>query len=106
MVSREMPSRCAAWLLLPWLSRRASSTAQASSPSSLRWVGTAAAAGPARGMDFVGQMPFGRLPTPQDYVAPMVFLASDDSALMTGSNLTIDGGATAKYWPQSPARRA
>lgn len=64
----------------------------------------AAAAGPARGMDFVGQMPYGRLPTPEDYVAPMVFLASEDSAMMTGSNLTIDGGATAKYWPQSPVR--
>jgi len=65
----------------------------------------AAAAGPARGMDFVGQVPFGRLPTPEDYVSPLVFLASDDSTLMTGSNLTIDGGATAKYWPQSPVAR-
>ncbi|MEZ5262362.1 MAG: SDR family oxidoreductase [Acidimicrobiales bacterium] len=65
----------------------------------------AAAAGPAHGMDFVGQVPMGRLPTPADYVAPLVFLASDASALMTGSNVTVDAGALAKYWPQDPARR-
>jgi NAD(P)-dependent dehydrogenase (short-subunit alcohol dehydrogenase family) len=52
--------------------------------------------------DFFGQMPMTRLPTPQDYVGAVVFLASDDSAMMTGSNLTIDGGATAKYWPWTP----
>ncbi len=56
-------------------------------------------------MDFEGRNPWHRLPTPTDYVAPVVFLASDDSALMTGSNLTIDGGALAKYWPQTPRRR-
>lgn len=55
-------------------------------------------------MDFAGQNPWERLPTPSDYVAPLVFLASDDSTLMTGSNLTIDGGALAKYWPQPPRR--
>jgi NAD(P)-dependent dehydrogenase (short-subunit alcohol dehydrogenase family) len=66
----------------------------------------AAAAGPARGMDFIGQAPMGRLPSPSDYVAPLVFLASDDSAMITGSNITVDGGALAKYWPQSPANRA
>jgi NAD(P)-dependent dehydrogenase (short-subunit alcohol dehydrogenase family) len=55
-------------------------------------------------MDFVGQNPWHRLPTPSDYVAPLVFLASDDSTLMTGTNITVDGGALAKYWPQSPAR--
>lgn len=53
-------------------------------------------------MDFVGQFPMGRLPTPSDYVGSIVFLASDDSALITGSNITVDGGATAKYWPWAP----
>ena len=55
-------------------------------------------------MDFAGQNPWERLPTPTDYVSPLVFLASDESTLMTGSNITIDGGALAKYWPQSPRR--
>jgi NAD(P)-dependent dehydrogenase (short-subunit alcohol dehydrogenase family) len=64
-------------------------------------VATMAAAGT---MDFVGRNPWHRLPTPSDYVASVVFLASDDSALMTGSNITVDGGALAKYWPQSPKR--
>ena len=55
-------------------------------------------------MDFPGANPWERLPTPSDYVAPLVFLASDDSALMTGGNITVDGGALAKYWPQVPRR--
>ena len=55
-------------------------------------------------MDFAGQNPWSRLPTPTDYVSPLVFLASDESTLMTGSNITIDGGALAKYWPQAPRR--
>jgi NAD(P)-dependent dehydrogenase (short-subunit alcohol dehydrogenase family) len=53
-------------------------------------------------MDFTGQFPMGRLPTPSDYVGAVVFLASDDSMMVTGSNITVDGGATAKYWPWAP----
>ena len=64
-------------------------------------IGRAAEAGV---MDFAGLNPWERLPTPSDYVAPLVFLVSDDSAMMTGTNLTVDGGALAKYWPQIPAR--
>ncbi len=55
-------------------------------------------------MDFTGANPWERLPTPSDYVGSIIFLASDDSALMTGSNVTVDGGALAKYWPQVPKR--
>ena len=55
-------------------------------------------------MDFTGSNPWNRLPTPSDYVGSIVFLASDDSVMMTGSNVTIDGGALAKYWPQPPTR--
>jgi len=53
-------------------------------------------------MDFAGQFPWHRLPAPSDYVPTVVFLASDDSAMITGSNITVDGGATAKYWPWRP----
>ena len=53
-------------------------------------------------MDFSGQMPMGRLPAAQDYVGAVVFLASDESSMITGSNITVDGGATAKYWPWAP----
>ena len=61
------------------------------------------AARPSRwSMDFTGQFPMGRLPTTSDYVGAAVFLASDASAMITGSNITIDGGATAKYWPWTP----
>lgn len=64
-------------------------------------IGRAAEAGV---VDFARLNPWERLPTPADYVAPLVFLAGDDSAMMTGTNLTVDGGALAKYWPQLPAR--
>lgn len=53
-------------------------------------------------MDFAGQFPWHRLPTPSDYVPTVVFLASDDAAMITGSNITVDGGAMAKYWPWQP----
>jgi NAD(P)-dependent dehydrogenase (short-subunit alcohol dehydrogenase family) len=55
-------------------------------------------------LDFNRFNPWHRLPTPSDYVGPLVFLASDDAALMTGTNITVDGGALAKYWPQIPER--
>jgi NAD(P)-dependent dehydrogenase (short-subunit alcohol dehydrogenase family) len=53
-------------------------------------------------MDFTGAMPLKRLPTPTDYVPALVYLASDESAMVTGTNMTVDGGATAKYWPWTP----
>ncbi|MET8427910.1 SDR family oxidoreductase [Nocardia sp. NPDC004860] len=53
-------------------------------------------------MDFEGQLPLSRLPTPADYVGAVVFLASNESAMVTGTNITVDGGATAKYWPWTP----
>lgn len=52
--------------------------------------------------DFRAQLPLGRLPTPQDYVGAVVYLASDESAMVTGTNITVDAGATAKYWPWTP----
>lgn len=55
-------------------------------------------------MDFAALHPMSRLPTPDDYVGTVVFLASDDSTMITGSNITVDGGAVAKYWPWQPDR--
>ncbi|HWU22113.1 MAG TPA: SDR family oxidoreductase [Nocardioides sp.] len=52
--------------------------------------------------DFAAQLPLGRLPTPDDYVGAVVYLASDESAMVTGTNITVDAGATAKYWPWTP----
>lgn len=52
--------------------------------------------------DFAAQLPLGRLPTPEDYVGAVVYLASDESAMVTGTNITVDAGATAKYWPWTP----
>jgi NAD(P)-dependent dehydrogenase (short-subunit alcohol dehydrogenase family) len=53
-------------------------------------------------MNFVGAVPLSRLPTPADYVPALVYLASDESAMVTGTNLTVDAGATARYWPWTP----
>jgi len=42
------------------------------------------------------RIPIGRLGQPLEVAAALVFLASDESSFMTGSELTIDGGYTAQ----------
>lgn len=44
---------------------------------------------------YLEKMPIGRMATPQDYVGPILFLASPASTYMTGSTITVDGGWTA-----------
>jgi len=60
---------------------------------------------PARGgrvLDFAKMLPMDRLPSPRHYARAAVFLASDESEMITGIDLRVDGGAVAKYWPWIP----
>ena len=42
------------------------------------------------------RVPLGRMGTVAEIVTAVLYLASDDSAYMTGSELVIDGGALAQ----------
>ena len=43
-----------------------------------------------------------RLPAPSDYGKAAAFLASDDAAMITGTDLRVDAGAIAQYWAWDP----
>ena len=43
-----------------------------------------------------------KLPVPSDYGKAVVFLASDDAAMITGTDLRVDAGAIARYWAWDP----
>lgn len=47
-------------------------------------------------------VPLGRQPVPSDYAAAAVFLASDGSQMVTGTELRIDGGVLSRYWRWNP----
>jgi NAD(P)-dependent dehydrogenase (short-subunit alcohol dehydrogenase family) len=53
-------------------------------------------------LDFPKMVPMGALPSPRHYARAAVFLASDDSEMITGFDLRVDAGAIAKYWPWVP----
>jgi NAD(P)-dependent dehydrogenase (short-subunit alcohol dehydrogenase family) len=42
---------------------------------------------------FVATVPMGRVGTPDEVARAAVFLASDDSSYLTGTELFVDGGA-------------
>jgi NAD(P)-dependent dehydrogenase (short-subunit alcohol dehydrogenase family) len=42
------------------------------------------------------RLPMGRVGTPEEIAYGVLFLASDESSYMTGSELVIDGGTTAE----------
>ena len=43
----------------------------------------------------VAGIPLGRLLTPEDVAYAFLFLASDEASMISGTNLKVDGGATA-----------
>ena len=45
---------------------------------------------------YLEQMPLGRWATEDDIAGPIVFLLSDDAAMITGASLPIDGGYTSR----------
>ena len=45
---------------------------------------------------FLANTPLGRWAEPEDVAYGVLFLASDESSFMTGSELVIDGGWTAQ----------
>ena len=62
------------------------------------WVGRLLAEAPdpeSRRDDLVGRQPLGRLADPVEIAKAVLYVASDDAAFMTGSELVIDGGITA-----------
>jgi NAD(P)-dependent dehydrogenase (short-subunit alcohol dehydrogenase family) len=52
---------------------------------------------------FRSRVPMRRLPRPSDYGRAAVFLASDNSAMVTGTDLRVDAGAIARYWAWDPS---
>ena len=55
-----------------------------------------------RVLDFTKMLPMDGLPSPRHYTKACVFLASDDSEMITGTDLRVDAGAIAKHSPWIP----
>jgi len=72
---------------------------------SVRWGRTVAfAEGIKRGFEpFRKRTPMQKLPSPRHYGRAAVFLASDESEMMTGMDLRVDAGTVARYWAWDPA---
>ena len=51
---------------------------------------------PVRHTELLERIPMGRMGTADEIAYGMLYLASDESAFVTGSELVIDGGVTAQ----------
>ena len=51
------------------------------------------------------RIPMQKLPKPSDYGRAAAFIASSEADMMTGTDLRIDAGAIARYWPWDPSQR-
>ena len=47
-------------------------------------------------------IPLGRRPSASHYAKALLFLVSEDSEMVTGIDLRIDGGAVSRYWRWNP----
>lgn len=65
---------------------------QVDSPAMREWMAQVGPDGRPVGATFLGGVPLGRLVTAQDIVGPVLFLASDAAAMVTGVVLPVDGG--------------
>jgi len=106
-------TRSVAMELVPYGIRVNSLTPTATDPSegierAIRWGRTVAFADRIRqGFEvFRKRTPMQKLPSPRHYGKAAVFLASDDSEMMTGMDLRVDAGTVARYWAWDPAESA
>ncbi len=56
--------------------------------------------------DFLQGIPLGRFCNARDIANTAVFLASDESAFITATDIPLDGGARGKYWPWQPGKHS